>query len=164
MSQHSEESYVQHLRAEHRRVRRLLQQTLAALPPWEDADHGHWLPAMLRALKALRAEVATHFQVEEEGGCLEEAVARCPSLSPQVAQVQNEHRGLLTALDALIQRCERIDQPTAHEAHSLRDDLYAVVQRLREHEVMENRILQQAFGVSVEDEETHPLRPRDEAP
>lgn len=159
----SDEGFVQHLRAEHRRMHRLMRQTLAALPQWEDANGGNWLPAMLRGLKAIRDALNAHFRDEEAGGCLEEAVSRCPSLAPQAAQVLREHRNLLDDLGQLIQRVETMREPTASAAHALGDDLNALLRRLSQHEQLENRIVQQAFGVSVDDEESE-QRPVDEAP
>lgn len=144
-------------------MHRLMRQTLAALPHWEDANGGNWLPAMLRGLKAIRDALAAHFHAEETGGCLEEAVSRCPSLAPQAAQVLQEHRSLLEDLNRLIQRVETMHQPTAPAAHALSDELHAVLRRLYRHEQLENRIVQQAFGLSVDDEESWP-RPVDEAP
>jgi hemerythrin-like domain-containing protein len=163
MNGSSEEAIVQHLRAEHRRMHRLMRQTLAALPHWEDANGGNWQPAMLRGLKAIREELAAHFRAEETGGCLEEAVSRCPSLAPQAAQVLQEHKSLLEDLERLIQRVEALQQPTAPAAHALSDDLHAVLRRLNQHEQLENRVMQQAFGLSVDDEESW-QRPVDEAP
>ena len=163
MNASSDEAFVQHLRAEHRRMHRLMRQTLAALPHWEDANGGNWLPAMLRGLKAIRDALAAHFHAEEAGGCLEEAVSRCPSLAPQASQVLQEHRSLMEELNRLIERVETMHQPTASTAHALSDDLHELLRRLNLHEQLENRIVQQAFGVSVDDEESEP-RPVDEAP
>jgi hemerythrin-like domain-containing protein len=163
MHDSSDEAYVQHLRSEHRRLHRLMRQTLAALPQWEDASEGNWAPVMLRGLKAIREELAAHFRIEEAGGCLEEAVSRCPSLAPQAAQVLQEHRSLLADLDQLIQRVTALRQPTAAAAHALSDELHAVLRRLNHHERLENRIVQQAFGLSVEDEESW-QPPVDQAP
>jgi Hemerythrin HHE cation binding domain len=146
--------YVDHLLAEHRRLDQLIRRTLASLPCWEESDVSAWTPRMVAGLEAIRRELAQHFREEEAGGCLEEAVARCPALSSEVRQIEGEHQGLLGALDELILSCQRLTQPTARDAHALGQELRALVHRLRAHEALENRIMQRGFGISLEHEET----------
>ena len=90
-----ERSYVEHLLAEHRRLDQLIRNALATLPAWEEAESATFLPGMIAGLAAIRAELVHHFREEEAGGCLEEAVARCPGLSAEVADTQAEHAMLL---------------------------------------------------------------------
>src|SRR5207237_1194293 len=90
-----EYAYVEHLLAEHRRLEQLIHRTLAALPAWESADTSGWLPRMIEGLKAIRQEAANHFREEELGGCLEEAVAHCPSLSSEFTRAEKEQQELL---------------------------------------------------------------------
>src|SRR5438128_1482250 len=94
--------FVEHLLAEHRRLDHLISQTLAALPAWEETDASSRLPQIIEGLTAIRQELAQHFHEEEEGGCLDEAVSRCPRLSREVTRVESEHSKLLADLDEMI--------------------------------------------------------------
>ena len=78
--------YVEHLVTEHHRLEHLIRRTLASLPDWDAPNSGRWLPALLAGLEAIRHEADQHFREEEMGGCLEEAVAHCPSLSGELTR------------------------------------------------------------------------------
>jgi hypothetical protein len=149
-------AYVDHMRAEHRRLEQLLRRTLAALPAWEEADDTQWLPRMVKGLEAIRDELAHHFHDEEEGGCLEEAVARCPALSPEVRQVEREHDDLLAHLDELILRCRSAAAPTPDQARALDQEFRQIVRELKLHEAQEDRIMQRGFNVCVNSDAIEP--------
>jgi hypothetical protein len=144
--------YVDHMLAEHRRLDQLVRRTLGSIPGWEEADTG-WLPRMRAGLEEIRTELAHHFRKEEEGGCLEEAVARCPQLSADVGHIEAEHRELLASLDDLIDRCRKLGATTAAQANALDAELRRVVHKLRAHEALENRVMQRGFNVSLCDED-----------
>ncbi len=142
-------SFVDYMQAEHHRLEKLLRRTLATLPAWEEADTAEWLPRMTAGLTAIRAELAHHFRTEEQGGCLEEAVARCPPLATDVQCVQRQHNELLEHLDELIARCQTT-AASAAKARAVDQELRHVVRELRLHEAHENRIMQRGFGVCIE--------------
>jgi len=148
-----ERVYVDHLLAEHRRLDQLIRCTLATLPAWEDAESSAWLPAMTAGLRAIHDELTHHFREEEAGGCLEEAVARHPALSSEVADTQAEHASLLDDLEALIRQAERFTRPTPHDAHALGQELRAIVQALHQHEARENQVMQRGFSLSLENDD-----------
>ena len=115
-----------------RRLEQLIHRTLAALPAWEAPTSGQWLPAIIDGLEAIRQEAAHHFREEEMGGCLEEAVAHCPSLSGELTRAEREQQELLADLDELLDRARQLHEPTIREAHALGQELRAVVQKLRQ--------------------------------
>jgi hypothetical protein len=145
--------YVDHMLAEHRRLDHLVRRTMASIPGWEETDAAGWLPRMQAGLAEIRAELAHHFRKEEEGGCLEEAVARCPQLSADVGHIEAEHRDLLAGLDDLIDRCRTLGATTATQAQALDAELRGLVRRLRAHEALENRVMQRGFNVSLSDQD-----------
>jgi hypothetical protein len=148
-----EYAYVDHLQSEHRRVEQLICHAAAALPNWEETDPAAWQPRVVEGLLAIRNEMAHHFHNEEQGGCLEEAVAHCPNLSSEVARIEGEHTRLLADIDDLIRSTEQIEHPTVLDAQILRQELRAIVQALRDHEAAENRVMQRGFGLDPENRE-----------
>ena len=145
-----EETYVNHLMAEHRRLDQLILRTLQAIPNWEESDVGGWPQSVVAGLAAIRRELAQHFAEEEAGGCLEEAVARCPALSTEADRVQGEHGRLLEVLDELARHCRQVRRPTRRDLLVLEHELRAVAQKLRLHEAEENSIMQRAFSVCLD--------------
>lgn len=92
------QGYMRHMDEQHKR----LNQELRRLH--DEVQGGAPRAAILSDLEALRRDLAAHFREEEEGGCLEEAVSRCPSLAHEVRMIEAEHRELLAQLDAMIAR------------------------------------------------------------
>ena len=73
-------AFVVQLQSEHRTLHDDLARidrnwlNLVEQPPQPEGDF-----PLLHELRELRAEIARHFTSEEQGGCMEEAVCRCPS-------------------------------------------------------------------------------------
>ena len=136
-------AYLEHLQAEHHRLNCCLlgiRHQFAKLnrstqPP--DA-----LAGLIKRLEDLMRELRSHFAEEEAGGCLEEAVARCPGLGPQAKDLMDEHPQFTRALGQLLANMnERAANPEAW-----RKQFEAFARELKAHECAENRLLQTALG------------------
>ncbi|MEQ8787806.1 MAG: hypothetical protein RIC55_15990 [Pirellulaceae bacterium] len=142
--------YVTHLRAQHHRLHNMILQIERELPfvaeeslPWE--PHAH---RFVESLTALRDELAAHFLEEQQGGCLEEAVCRCPSLGQEANRLLQEHRVLLAELDEIIANVSRTT--TARRIRELGFGFERFAKSLHEHEDAENRLLECGFGAAVD--------------
>ena len=144
-------SYVEHMREEHRRLEHLIQRALATIPGWEEGDAPQWMPRTAEGLIAIRNELMHHFHNEEQGGCLEEAVARKPQLSCEVQRLESQHEELLERLNELISRCESACHASPAQAQATELEFRQLVRELRQHEVLEIRVMQQGFDVVVDD-------------
>jgi len=131
------QSYVAHLRSEHRNLERAILEAVHELhgPATELVEH----------LRRLKDQLARHFQDEDEGGCLEEAVARCPAVAEQAMWVTWEHPLLLDELDALIEQLASRNEAT----DAWREDFVRLTKKLTAHEEAEDRIVSRALGVSA---------------
>jgi hypothetical protein len=138
--------YVQHLRIEHRRLNEALRRISGM---FAESAKQTAIPSQLLVdtLVELRSELAHHFAEEESGGCLEEAVSRCPSLSPHAKEIEEQHPILLEALDCIIQQAQ-ITSPRSATTISMQREFEKFVDILRQHESAEDRILQFGFGVA----------------
>src|SRR5262245_36051024 len=94
--------YVDHLIAEHRRLHRMLRLAGSSIRPAPGTGRIATRAEVLKVLRDVREELAHHFAQEEEGGCLDEAVSCCPSLSPEAHRIEAEHHRLLECIDRLI--------------------------------------------------------------
>lgn len=139
-------TYVLHMISEHRRLN-------AAVQTIEQRWHAVSVEAasedtvadLISSLKQLHDELHHHFTDEEGGGCIEEAVAHCPSLRDDAARVEQQHGSLLEQLSQIIQHLGQagVDLGGADVAHSQFHDF---VQRLQNHESAEDEILERGFG------------------
>lgn len=150
--------FVEHLRLEHRRLHEALHQTQAALAQWAGAKHGEL--DVVQQLIALRSELDRHYTEEEEGGCLEEAESRCPSLAGEVKRIEGEHALLRNEMDRLVEQASE----TSGEVDRLLRAFQEFAARLRSHEAAENRIMAYGFGAEAMDELMEDLNHVDAGP
>jgi hypothetical protein len=132
-----------HLLAQHRELHDLLVETRAAFLGSPGGP-----PAVATArdrLTALRDYLARHFAQEEEGGYLEESLARLPRLSGAVREVLAEHPGLLGELDGLLERLAARDSEGEAWRQAGRD-FEAFASHLLAHERNENAVLEEGYN------------------
>ena len=134
-------AYAVHLASEHRRLSELLRRVEQQCEQWPH-------PELAESLNQLRAKLAAHFEEEECGGCLEEAVVHVPTLSTEAGRILNEHPSLLADLDRLIEQIGVTDRSN-RSLDNVEQDFSQFAKRLRAHEAAENRILQQSFGIDM---------------
>jgi hypothetical protein len=108
------------------------------------------VPARMAArLEALRQHLTEHFRFEEKDGYLDAVRQREPNRQRETDQLLEEHRLLAQSLDTLLGE--------ARGAGPLRDtfgeNVRAWVERVRQHEAHENRLVQEVFNrdTSAED-------------
>jgi len=138
MLDRTDPTLVNHVMAEHnelfRRVTDLRSRLAGAAPT----------PAVVAAtvadLAELRRHLATHFAREEEGGLLEESVARLPRLAAAAGGVLRQHPGLLGRLDALV---ARLAAGNAGAWTAGAADFAAFAAALHDHERAENAVFQE---------------------
>jgi hypothetical protein len=144
--------YVEHLIAEHRRLHRMLRLARATIVASGGPDRDATGADIVRVLRQVRDELEHHFAQEESGGCLDEAVSRCPSLSADAHRIEVEHPQLLDNVDRLIAQALDCDQSVEKRVALERgfDDL---CRQLDAHEAAENVLLRKGFGANVNGEE-----------
>jgi hypothetical protein len=138
------------VRAEHRELHqrmRELQQHLTENQPatsdWQQVADG---------LAALRGQLARHFEREETGGFLDEAVGLVPRLGNQVARLMRDHAEFLTELDGILLLAGSKTRSAADRA-DLRERALGLFHALRLHEAAEEHVLQQVFPSDAEETE-----------
>jgi hypothetical protein len=140
--------YVDHLVAEHRRLHAMLREMRVAIVSSIEPDGEPSFTIIARILARLRGELEHHFSEEEKGGCLDEALSRCPRSSAEARQIEAEHPEILAEIDRLLEQTTNLqlnhqNQLTTQNAF---DHLY---RRLCAHEAAENPLLAQGFGTGV---------------
>lgn len=143
--------YAEHLRVEHQRLNRCLCHVNTLFSDLVSANMVKALPRLIETLADLRVDLARHFAEEESGGCIEEAVCRCPSLSQDARNVEAQHPRLLGEVDKVIAEAQaaRRDKTWIDD---LQREFNQFAAQLRKHESAENRILQLGFGIAFDAE------------
>lgn len=141
-------AYIDHLLHEHDRLNKLLLEigrevaNLSQASPSQNA-----LAHLAQQFADLRRQLQAHFAEEEAGGCLEEAVTRCPSLGIDSNTIVAEHPFLDRMLDQLVTQTRNLAVAPADVQRDFRE----FVDKLHAHEEAENRLLQMAFGAESAD-------------
>ena len=128
-----------------RRAHAALLEDLRKLEEAARPDSGEG-PAELRArLGATRAHVTEHFRFEEQNGYMDAVRKREPRLERKIEQLAEEHRELAQSLERLIEHAgaaTSLDDP-------FREEVRGWVERVRQHEVRENDVVQDAFNLDI---------------
>jgi len=140
--------YVDHLIAEHRRLHRMLRSARSAMIHASSPDHDATTADIVRMLRQVRDELAHHFAEEEEGGCLDEAVSHCPTLSADSRRIEAEHPQLLESIDRLIAQAMDCDQ-SMEQRIELERGFDELCSQLNAHEAAENILLRKGFGANL---------------
>jgi hypothetical protein len=146
MNPNYDRALVFHLNSDHRAVAEALR---AIESRFMGSSEPFTREAHLRSdLDALRDRLEWHFREEEQGGCLEEAVSRRPSLAAEVRRLEQEHPVLLNELRRVIDRlaAKRPEEPL----DAVKSELDAFARRLREHEESEDRVLEKGLNVNMD--------------
>jgi len=149
--------YVDHLISEHRRLHRMLHQAHHAIVGAHGPDKDACTGDIVRVLRQMRDELAHHFTEEEGGGCLDEAVSHCPTLSAESRRIEAEHPELLAGVDRLIAQALDSDQSVQTRLELVMgfDELR---RQLDAHEAAENSLLRKGFGANMNGaNQTQPL-------
>jgi len=145
-------SYVNHLISEHRRLHTVLRQMRAAITQSLGSAEQPSFAEVTQILDRLRQELEHHFAQEEGGGCLDEAVSRCPRLAGEAKRIEAEHPMLLADVSRLSEEAKTLP-PSPENQTVIQDEFDKLCQRLRTHEKAENVLLAQGFGMTVNGEE-----------
>jgi hypothetical protein len=140
--------YVEHFIAEHRRLHRMLCLARSAIVASGGPDRDSTAADIVRVIRQVRDELEHHFAQEEGGGCLDEAVSLCPSLSAEARRIEAEHPQLLTRVDALIADALDYDQSPEKQL-ALGREFEELCRQLEAHEAAENALLRKAFGEAM---------------
>lgn len=98
-----------------------------------------------RLVADLRDRLKRHFQQEEQGGYLEEAVVRVPQIAPQATLLQRQHEEFLKAADAMLEHANSND-PAPQIWAALKAGYLLFAKKLNAHEAAENALLGKAFN------------------
>jgi len=140
-------AYATHLQREHRRLEQNLRRIERRWKP-KRPHPPEFLSRATQDLEELRTELARHFEEEEEGGCLEEAVAHLPTLAHEATRLEREHPQLLAQVGRLIEKLRTAPQ-TAKTTKGVEEEFRVIAKRLRAHEAAEDSILKKSFGEDV---------------
>jgi ABC-type transporter Mla subunit MlaD len=140
--------FITSLKAEHRELQQMLRQigdclaaSAASASPRESAVY------VEESLQALARHLKHHFEQEEAGGYLEEALAHAPRFGPRASQLLRQHPALLADTTELLDACRTCRDPESWSRFRMKTG--RLLKELAAHEAGENQIIQQAFNTDL---------------
>jgi len=100
-------------------------------------------------LGAIRERIAEHFRFEEQNGYMDSVSKREPRLEGTIQLLAEEHKQLRDSLDALIERAKTAKAPDER----LQKAIGKWIERIRQHELHENDLVQNAFCLDISAED-----------
>lgn len=133
------------IRAQHSNVRASFDSLVVALDEVADQplDPRAQAEALL-LLERLRTDLQEHFAFEERGGYLAEESYSAPHAAPQIVELLREHGQFSAQLTRLAERAHGARR-APERWHSLRIAIRALAAAVQEHELAENRLVQQVM-------------------
>lgn len=138
---------LRHLDAEHRRLNKDVCKLEQAFAKWKANDSQEMRSKVLVELCTVEQELLRHFTEEEKGGCMEEAVSRCPQLADAALRLEAEHEDILHRIEVLVRH---LQTPANQDTNALGAEFTEICRQVHRHETEEDRILAHAFGRCVE--------------
>ena len=137
-------AYLRHLQAEHHRLNSAVLKIRKKMAQfWASGEAEATRDSLIDQLENLLQELQLHFrEEEEEAGALQEAVARCRSVQPNVTALMDEHPQLAKALEEIIAALKT--RTTDKIECELLVETF--LKRLKAHERVENSLVQFALG------------------
>ena len=104
-----------------------------------------WKLEFIWQLRDFKNRLLKHFDLEEEGGFMEDIVKVAPHLSRKVSGLKVEHDQILMSLDEILFKLKRMKKKNDTELEQVQFELNDVITSLRDHENEENILMQQAY-------------------
>ena len=104
-----------------------------------------WKLEFIWQLRDFKNRLLKHFDLEEEGGFMEDIVKVAPHLSRKVSGLKVEHDQILMSLDEILFKLKRMKKKNDTEWEQVRFELNDVITSLRDHKNEENILMQQAY-------------------
>lgn len=140
-------AFIAAFQAEHREMGTLVQtlrRVFSGAQPWspESSNEG------AEALAALTKHLRHHFEQEEEGGYLEEALSAAPRFSQEAAVLLAQHPVMLQQANQVLELARSTSDAAAWE--KLKNDVKSLIAAMIAHETAENKIVRQALNTELE--------------
>ena len=109
------------------------------------SSSGKRLAELRVRLSTTRTHLAEHFRFEEQNGYMDAVQKREPRLERVIQQLSEEHGELAQSLAVLIEQAKAVTSLDC----PFREAVRRWIKRVREHEVRENELVQDAFDLDI---------------
>lgn len=114
----------------------------SALP---DEDFGEWKLGFIWRLRDFQNMLVKHFDLEEDGGFMQDLVSISPGCASRVDALKQEHDDIIPRLNELTERLKRIAASNDEELGRVAEDVLSLFDLLERHEAAERELIQDVY-------------------
>ncbi|MFQ5605310.1 MAG: hemerythrin domain-containing protein [bacterium] len=115
---------------------------------WEEVlpeDFSNWRLECIWQLRDFKNRLLKHFDLEEEGGFMQDVLNVAPQAERQVQQLKAEHEQISAQLDEVLAELKEMPEKDAKSLDTIRTKLNDIMNTIRKHENEEHKLLQKAY-------------------
>ncbi len=113
--------------------------------PLPEEDFGEWKLGFIWRLRDFQNELVKHFDLEEDGGFMQDLVNISPGCASRVEVLKQEHDDIIPRLNELTDRLKRISTNNDEDLGHVAEDVLSLFDLLERHEAAERELIQDVF-------------------
>lgn len=110
-----------------------------------DQDFSNWRLEFIWRLRDFRTHLLKHFDLEEEGGFMNEILSEAPQAMTQVKKLEAEHEQILARLDGILADLKALEVRDVSKLEDIRNRVIQLISTIRGHEEAENNLIQTVY-------------------
>lgn len=104
-----------------------------------------WKLDIMGRLRDFQNHLSKHFDLEEEGGFMDEISNIAPQHQDKIDQLENEHKQITHDLDAVIEDLKQLHQGDFGQLTGIRERILGIFTNLHTHEALERELMQDVY-------------------
>lgn len=110
-----------------------------------DAAFPDWRLEFMWRLRDFKNHLLKHFDLEEEGGFMNEILTEKPEAVGQVKRLEAEHDQILLDLDRILADLKAMEGKQEDRLGEIRDRVIRLISTIRDHEAAESELIQTVY-------------------
>jgi uncharacterized protein (UPF0335 family) len=145
MAEHSKQ-LASRIQDEHERLKDLIAEIRADLALQIDPEtFSEWKLEFTWKIRDFRNELAKHFDLEEDGGFMEDVIERAPRFAPRVKELEDEHVDAVAQLEDITSGLKQMGVFDADAWSDVKSSIIGLFDSLEEHEAAERDLILEVY-------------------
>lgn len=108
-------------------------------------DFSDWRMEFVWRLRDFRNHLLKHFDLEEEGGFMNEILSEAPEAMNKVKKLEAEHGQIISNVDGILADLKEMQQKEISRFEEVRNRVTQLLTTVRNHEEAENDLIQKVY-------------------
>lgn len=104
-----------------------------------------WRLEFIWRLRDFKTHLLKHFDLEEEGGFMNEILSEAPETVNQIKKLEAEHSQIVSELDDILADLKEMHEKEIPKLEDIRNRVTQLMSTIRNHETAENNLIQKVY-------------------